>query len=162
MYHKATLAMQIAACQCCPAESVLSACAGGGWGGRPSSARASSTSSTSLALGRAPGSCRIQRRQRSSTPCGHSPGTLRRGTRISVFARRVTAKQRVRKCESCALGRSVETAEHMPEWRQIVPLRGLAADDLVHHHAKAASAQSPPLHLFRKVCKLRLHAFSHL
>lgn len=48
-------------------------------GGRFSGSSASSVACTSAALGRAPGSRATHARNRSTTPCGHSSGTLRAG-----------------------------------------------------------------------------------
>ena len=53
-------------------------------GGRWSGSSASSVACTAAALGRAPGSYAVQERQRSTTPCGHSSGTLQKKQVLSL------------------------------------------------------------------------------
>ena len=53
-------------------------------GGRWSGSSASSVACTTAALGRAPGSYAVQERQRSTTPCGHSSGTLQKSHVLSL------------------------------------------------------------------------------
>lgn len=66
------------------AAAMSSRDAGGLCGGRWSGSSASSVACTTAALGRVPGLYAVQDRHRSTTPCGHSSGTLQKNHILSL------------------------------------------------------------------------------